>query len=59
MDFSSISASQVQQILGISILQSAQATQAAQTVVMMESLQQTQANLAPHPTLGKNLDVSV
>ncbi|MGD8190272.1 putative motility protein [Brevibacillus ginsengisoli] len=64
MELSSMMAgqlSQLQQTVSLSVLQMAQATQAAQATVMLNDFAKAQASVqaAPHPTLGKNLDISI
>lgn len=66
MDLSSLMGAQVSQLqhtVGLSMLNMAQATQAAGATVMLEDFARAQANLAgtsaPHPTLGQHLDISV
>ena len=52
--------SQLQQTVSLSMLNMAQATQAAGAMVMLQDFTNTQAaTQAPHPTLGKRFDVSV
>ena len=64
MELSSMMAAQVsqlQQTVSLSMMQMAQATQAAQATVMLDDFSKAQASVqaAPHPTLGKLVDVSV
>ncbi|WP_019123272.1 hypothetical protein [Brevibacillus massiliensis] len=52
--------SQLQHTVSLGVMKMLQATQIAQATVMIEDLSKTQATAdAPHPTLGKQLDVSV
>jgi hypothetical protein len=53
--------SQIQQTLGLALLQSAQSTQAAEAMVMLEDFEQAQQHVqnATHPHLGKQLDIEV
>jgi hypothetical protein len=52
--------SQLQQTVSLSMLNMAQATQAAGTMVMLQDFANAQAAAqAPHPTLGKRFDASV
>lgn len=50
---------QLRHTVALSVLNMVQNTQAAQAAVMIEDMAKTQANLqqAPHPTLGKLVDV--
>ncbi|MGE5701481.1 MAG: polyribonucleotide nucleotidyltransferase [Clostridia bacterium] len=60
MDLSSIMGQQVaqlQQLVGMSLLKTQQATDAAQAAVMLQDF--TAANAAPHPSLGNQLDIRV
>ncbi len=54
---------QLQQTVALSIMDMAQATQAAGATVMLEDFAKAQAAVqeavAPHPTLGQRLDVRV
>jgi hypothetical protein len=52
---------QLQQTISLSMLDMAQATQAAGATVMLEDFAKAQAEIqqAPHPTLGQHLDVRV
>lgn len=64
MELSSMMAAQVsqlQQTVSLGVMQLAQATQAAQATVMLNDFAKAQASVqaAPHPSLGKVLDVSV
>lgn len=63
MDISSLmgaQVSQLQQTVGLSMLKMAQATQAAGAMVMLQDFTNAQAaTQAPHPTLGKQIDISV
>ncbi len=64
MELSSMMAAQVsqlQQTVSLSVMKMAQATGAAQATVMLNDFTKAQASVqaAPHPTLGKILDVSV
>ncbi|QRG67305.1 putative motility protein [Brevibacillus choshinensis] len=63
MDISSImgaQVSQLQQTVGLSMLKMTQATQAAGAMVMLQDFANAQVSAqAPHPTLGKQIDISV
>ncbi|MFM1651292.1 polyribonucleotide nucleotidyltransferase [Brevibacillus sp. B_LB10_24] len=52
--------SQLQHTVSLGVMKMLQATQIAQATVMIEDMGKMQAAVeAPHPTLGKQLDVSV
>ncbi|MGG1664397.1 putative motility protein [Brevibacillus sp. NRS-1366] len=63
MDMSSImgaQVSQLQQTVSLSMLKMSQATAAAGAMVMLQDFANAQASTqAPHPTLGKQIDLSV
>jgi hypothetical protein len=63
MNISSIMAKQVSELqhtLNLSLLKGQMATQAAQATVMLEDFAKTQQSVqAPHPTLGKQIDIRV
>jgi|GEM_PF-737075 len=67
MNISSFTGAQLaslQQTVGLSVLNMAQATQAAGAVVMLDDFAKVQAGVqaaspAPHPALGQRLDVRV
>ncbi|RAK21097.1 hypothetical protein B0I26_10349 [Anoxybacillus vitaminiphilus] len=63
MNISSMMAKQVSELqhtLNLSLLKNQMATQAAQATVMLEDFAKAQHTAqAPHPTLGKQLDIRV
>ncbi len=57
-------AQQMHQTLNSSLLKSALSTQAATSIQMLEKMNEAQENLtntrqAPHPSLGKNIDLKL
>lgn len=62
MDLNNIMSSNVQDLkrtLNMNLLKSSMATQAAQAIVILEdfSMAQQEVKQAPHPTLGKHIDI--
>ncbi|WP_139491170.1 putative motility protein [Brevibacillus dissolubilis] len=62
MDISSLMSANLaslRQTVSLSILSMSQSTQAAQAAVMLDDFSKAQATMAPHPNLGRSLDISV